>query len=213
MKQGPFLVSLSLALLVHAGLLALWSAQGPSPSTPGTSLALSLSANRAPAKQAASAGGEPLPRPQPAPATEQPAEKTEKQEPPSTPADPGEVAGATGKPPTAAPDTSSMATGSTPARPTEGDADRYLDQVRRIISEQQRYPEEAGRRGIEGRVKIRFVIGPGGRVVEVAIAESSGSRLLDRATERMFAGLIFPPLPVNLGDRLALSVPVNWELN
>lgn len=55
------------------------------------------------------------------------------------------------------------------------------------------YPEQARRRGIEGRVVVRATVSPAGRVLGVAVAQGSGSEALDRAALEAVRGYSFTP--------------------
>ncbi len=55
------------------------------------------------------------------------------------------------------------------------------------------YPEQARRRGIEGRVVVRATVSPAGRVVGMAVAQGSGSDALDRAALEAVRGYSFTP--------------------
>lgn len=55
------------------------------------------------------------------------------------------------------------------------------------------YPEQARRRGIEGRVVVRATVSTTGRVLGVAVAQSSGSEALDRAALEAVRGYSFTP--------------------
>jgi len=57
----------------------------------------------------------------------------------------------------------------------------YTDQIKRQIEAVKQYPQRARRRNIQGVVDIVFTIGKEGEIVTIAIAKSSGSRILDRA--------------------------------
>jgi protein TonB len=64
-----------------------------------------------------------------------------------------------------------------------------------------RYPEAASRRGIKGKVRVRFTVDRLGQVVEAEVVESSGSPILDEEAVALVrrAGP-FPPLPDGLPD-------------
>ena len=55
------------------------------------------------------------------------------------------------------------------------------------------YPEQARRRGIEGRVVVRATVSAAGRVLGVAVAQGSGSEALDRAALEAVRGYSFTP--------------------
>lgn len=62
----------------------------------------------------------------------------------------------------------------------EGDPTLLL--IMRRIEAAKRYPKAARTMGVEGTVVVRFKLEPSGQVEEVEVAESSGSRILDRAS-------------------------------
>jgi protein TonB len=57
------------------------------------------------------------------------------------------------------------------------------------------YPEEARRRGEEGRLAIRFTMDRSGQVTAVEVVRGSGSALLDGAALTMLKDARLPPLP------------------
>ncbi|MDP3937576.1 MAG: energy transducer TonB [Deltaproteobacteria bacterium] len=69
------------------------------------------------------------------------------------------------------------------------------------------YPREARRRGVEGTVHLRFALAEDGRVRRVDVRESSGARLLDRASIETVRRA--QPFPFVAGD---LEVPVVFRL-
>ncbi|MBA2237535.1 MAG: energy transducer TonB, partial [Lysobacter sp.] len=60
-----------------------------------------------------------------------------------------------------------------------------------------RYPPQALRRGERGNVLVRAEIGPDGVPVSVSVAQSSGSRLLDRAATDAVLRWRFQPAELN----------------
>lgn len=81
------------------------------------------------------------------------------------------------------------------------------------FSPQPAYPELARRRGQEGVVSIRCQIDPAGRVINAAIAQSSGFRLLDEAALKSLRQWKFSPA-LKDGAPIAGSVvvPVRFQL-
>lgn len=61
------------------------------------------------------------------------------------------------------------------------------------IHEPLRYPRRARVRGIEGAVVLELTVSAGGRVLDVEVAESSGSGLLDRTALEAVEGWRFEP--------------------
>ncbi|HMO64933.1 MAG TPA: energy transducer TonB [Verrucomicrobiota bacterium] len=56
--------------------------------------------------------------------------------------------------------------------------------ARRLLGNWQ-YPYDARRRLLQGRVVVDIVVGPGGRVVEAEVVQSSGHAILDKAARDM----------------------------
>ena len=89
------------------------------------------------------------------------------------------------------------------------DAVIYEQQINEIIRRNLKYPANARRRGIEGRVLVRFTIANRGKAVEIRIIESSGASILDKASLETIAGCSFPPPPV---DSMTLDIPIIYRL-
>ena len=87
----------------------------------------------------------------------------------------------------------------------------YLAIIHQKISSFSIYPQEAERKGWEGRAKIRFTLVENGRVKEIGLAKSSGSPLLDAAA--MSAVKDASPFPsfkhYNMPNLQELEVQVN----
>jgi periplasmic protein TonB len=75
------------------------------------------------------------------------------------------------------------------------------------------YPEQARRRGEQGRASVRFTVEHSGRVLDVAIVSSTGSSILDDAIERMLRGAHVPPLPANMDEtQVTVTVQIRYAL-
>jgi protein TonB len=76
------------------------------------------------------------------------------------------------------------------------------------------YPAQAIDRGLEGRVKVRLVIGAAGGAATVTVRRSSGHEVLDRqAIETIRRAAAATPIPPALKDReIAVEIPVLYEL-
>lgn len=83
-----------------------------------------------------------------------------------------------------------------------------LRSIRTRIEEARIYPEEARRDGIQGTVELRFRIASDGSVEAVEILRSSGSRLLDEASEQTIRRAA--PYPVVPGW---LRLPLSYRLD
>jgi len=57
------------------------------------------------------------------------------------------------------------------------------------------YPDEARRRGDEGRATVRFTVRQDGKVLEQQLLSSTGSAILDAAVERLLRDARLPPFP------------------
>jgi len=79
-----------------------------------------------------------------------------------------------------------------------------LQGIRRRIEQAMAYPEPARRHGIQGTVDLRFRIAADGAVEAVEILRSSGSRILDEASEQTIRRAA-PYPPVSGWIRLPLS--------
>lgn len=94
-------------------------------------------------------------------------------------------------PPTAAPQASPLPT-TTPAAPATPSIAVDADFLRKSVPD---YPDLAQQEHVEGKVTVRVTIGPDGSVENVALVESSGSKLLDDAALQAARSSTFrPPL-------------------
>jgi periplasmic protein TonB len=85
--------------------------------------------------------------------------------------------------------------------------------VSRWLAARKTYPEEARRRGEEGRVEVRFTIDRSGRVVEAAIVAGSGSALLDEAALGLLRQGIFPAFPADMTQpRITITETMRYSL-
>jgi periplasmic protein TonB len=75
------------------------------------------------------------------------------------------------------------------------------------------YPPRCLRLGIEGRVKIRVLVGENGRPQEVTVGESSGESALDQAALEAVREWRFEPAKRNgVAVRAWAIVPVEFKL-
>ena len=97
---------------------------------------------------------------------------------------------------------------------TENALNKYLAKVRDTIDYNKQYPHRARMRRQEGTVKVSFWINAAGRAEKVAVVESSGSRILDRATQELVSRLRFDAPPKNL-DSIPVEIlaPVDYDLS
>jgi len=77
----------------------------------------------------------------------------------------------------------------------------------------QTYPEEARRRGEEGRAVLRFTVDRSGKVLEVTLVSGSGSPRLDDAALAILHDATLPPFPVEMRqDRVTVTVQIRYRL-
>jgi protein TonB len=81
------------------------------------------------------------------------------------------------------------------------------------LESHKRYPDAARQRGEEGRAVLRFVVDRSGRVVDFAVAQSSGYQDLDASLEEMMRGAMLPPFPPTMTQpRIDVSVTIRFSL-
>ena len=93
--------------------------------------------------------------------------------------------------------------------------ERYNQRLYRHLVRHNRYPDAARAQRQEGTVMLYFVVEPDGRVADWEIRESSGHAVLDDAVRQMLEeAQPLPAMPDTLDlDRLALTVPIRFQLN
>ena len=75
------------------------------------------------------------------------------------------------------------------------------------------YPEEARRRGEEGRVIVRFTVDRSGRVVEASVVGPSGATLLDAAALALLRQASLPAFPPSMTQaRITITTSVRYTL-
>jgi periplasmic protein TonB len=81
------------------------------------------------------------------------------------------------------------------------------------LASRKTYPEEARRRGEEGRVTVRFTVDRSGRVVEAAIVSASGSALLDEAALGLLRQAVLPAFPADMSQaRITITTTMRYSL-
>lgn len=90
----------------------------------------------------------------------------------------------------------------------------YLATVRGAVEARKTYPPLARRSRQQGTVLVRFRLDCDGRLLELALAASSGRPLLDRAALQAVEAVgRFPAFPVQLGrGELSFEVPIAFRL-
>jgi len=82
------------------------------------------------------------------------------------------------------------------------------------LESHKRYPDSARQRGEEGRVVLRFAVDRSGRVLDFAVAQSSGYPDLDSSIQEMMRGATLPPFPTSMTQpRIDVSVTIRFSLS
>jgi periplasmic protein TonB len=75
------------------------------------------------------------------------------------------------------------------------------------------YPEEARRRGEEGRAIVRFTADHDGHVLEVHLVSSTGSAVLDAAVEQLLRSARLPAFPPSMTEtEVTVSLQIRYSL-
>lgn len=82
-----------------------------------------------------------------------------------------------------------------------------------VMNARKRYPLQARRMGVEGKVVIEAVVNEQGRVVEAKIKSSSGSPILDQDALALLRSVPdLKPDKMKLAARTVVQIPVNYVL-
>lgn len=115
--------------------------------------------------------------------------------------------------PVAAPQTAYAPTPVPAPAPSTEVSSGYRALLSAWLEAHKRYPDAARQRGEEGRAVLRFVVDRSGRVVDFAVAQSSGYQDLDASLEEMMRGAILPPFPPSMTQpRIDVSVTIRFSL-
>ncbi|HOT75435.1 MAG TPA: TonB family protein [Candidatus Wallbacteria bacterium] len=91
--------------------------------------------------------------------------------------------------------------------------DVFNSVVREKIMSNVRYPERCRRLEVEGTVRLKFEITPGGDIGCIEIADSSGCSEIDEAAvEAVKAARPFIPFPDGVNKNISFSIPLNYKL-
>jgi periplasmic protein TonB len=75
------------------------------------------------------------------------------------------------------------------------------------------YPEEARRRGEQGRATVRFTVARNGRVLDVELVTGTGSVLLDQAVEHLLQGAQLPPFSPDMDQaQVTVTLQIRYAL-
>lgn len=90
---------------------------------------------------------------------------------------------------------------------------RFQNALLRHIARFQRYPTAARSSGMEGTVRVVFVLQRDGRVLDAWVETSSGKQILDReAVETIFRAAPLPEIPAELPGQMRVLLPVDFAL-
>ena len=113
----------------------------------------------------------------------------------------------------AAPQTAYAATPAPAPVPSAEISPGYRALLSAWLESHKRYPDTARQRGEEGRAVLRFAIDRSGRVLDFAVAQSTGHTDLDASIEEMMRGAVLPPFPAGMTQpRIDVSVTIRFSL-
>lgn len=99
-----------------------------------------------------------------------------------------------------------------PAPPTV--APSYQAMLSSWLESHKHYPEDARRRGEEGRAVLRFRLDRYGRVLDYSVVSSTGFADLDASLESMMRGTLLPPFPPSMPQpEIEVSVAIRFDLS
>ncbi len=87
----------------------------------------------------------------------------------------------------------------------------YLSKVKSIVERKKRYPEEAKRFGVVGKVSVRITVDKEGSIRSFSIVKSSGSRILDQETLALIKSIGRFPEPPG-GKELTFVLTIDYQL-
>lgn len=91
--------------------------------------------------------------------------------------------------------------------------ENFFHLVKKKIEQSKYYPEWARERGIEGVVRISFLIVKEGNIDEMNVVASSGYKVLDEtALDTIKRASPFPTPPRSLGEGLVITIPIVYRL-
>jgi periplasmic protein TonB len=104
-------------------------------------------------------------------------------------------------------------TGGTTAAAGAGELANWRARVLAHLARHKTYPDSAREDGTEGRATVSFALTPRGQVTAVALAGSSGSSVLDRATLAMVRRAApFPPMPGGGSGSASFTATIRYDL-
>jgi protein TonB len=95
----------------------------------------------------------------------------------------------------------------------EFDRKKYISMLVAEIERRKFYPPIARRMGIEGVVRVKITLDREGKLKEVKVTSSSGSKILDRATVKLMKRCHFPPIPPEYDkEEFSVEIPIRYTL-
>jgi len=89
----------------------------------------------------------------------------------------------------------------------------YFSRIKHQIERVWSYPNDAARKGVSGKLSLRFRLSKDGNLVDVQLLDTSGSNILDAAAVEAVKGAApFYPFPVTI-DRETLSILATFVYN
>lgn len=98
------------------------------------------------------------------------------------------------------------------AQPAPDKKGEILAALLHAVEANKKYPRNARRAGIEGRVTIKVTINASGKVSACIIAKESGKTMLDSATLQLGESLIGLDIPAARGRAMSVLIPVQYAL-
>lgn len=86
----------------------------------------------------------------------------------------------------------------------------YQNRLGGSLEKNKKYPYMARRKGMEGVVHVRAVIGADGSLVSSSVQQSSGFRLLDDEAIRLIKSVF--PFEKGSGEQFTVIIPINYRL-
>lgn len=114
----------------------------------------------------------------------------------------------------APPATATSPTAPAPLAEEERSSPVWLANVTEWLLAHRSYPEMARRLGRQGTVLVRFTVDREGHVLDVSLAQGSGSELLDQAAQALLRNAHLPPFPPDMRlPRQSVTVPIRYRLD
>ncbi len=87
----------------------------------------------------------------------------------------------------------------------------WLRKISQLVAANNSYPRSAQLRGEQGSAKVKIAFSGAGKVLSVALVESSGSAILDREAVRVPMKVGTYPAPPT-GGNTNIVLPITWRI-